>query len=45
MDYTAIAEAADWSDLLPYVGTIAAALAIVLVAMKGARKLLSFLGR
>jgi len=43
MDYTTITGAVDWAGVITGVGVIAVALAGVAVAMKGARKLLSFL--
>lgn len=44
-DYTAITAAADWTTVAAGVITIFAALALVLVALKGGRKLLSAIGR
>ena len=43
--YTAITGAADWTSVAAGVITIFAALALVLVALKGGRKLLSAIGR
>ncbi len=45
MDYTTITSAIDWSGVTTGVGVAAAALAVVLVAKKGAKLLLSFFGR
>ncbi len=45
MDYTAITGAVDFADVLTGVGVVAALLAAVLVAKKGARTLLGFIGR
>lgn len=44
-DYSAITAAADWATVATGVVTIFAALALVLVALKGGRKLLSAIGR
>lgn len=43
--YTSITSAADWTSVAAGVITIFAALALVLVALKGGRKLLSAIGR
>ncbi len=45
MDYSSITAAADWDTVLTGIAAVGAALAVVLVAMKGARKLLGFIGR
>lgn len=44
-DYDAIVSAVDWADVVTGIGAIAALIAGVLVVKKGARMLLSFLGR
>lgn len=44
-NYSAITSAADWGTVAAGVITIFAALAVVLVALKGGRKLLSAIGR
>ena len=43
MDYSAITSAVDFAGVITAVGTVAAALAGVYIAMKGANILLSFL--
>ncbi len=45
MDYTVITGAVDWADVLTGIGVVAAAFALLLVAKKGARTLLGFIGR
>ncbi len=45
MDYTTISGAVDWSAVITGVGVVAAALAGVLVAKRGAKLLLSMIGR
>lgn len=45
MDYEAIAGAVDWADVLTGLGLVAVALAGVLVAKRGAKLLLGFIGR
>ena len=43
MDYTVITGAVDWAGVLTGIGVVAAALAGVYVAIKGARMLISYL--
>lgn len=45
MDYEVITGAVDWADVLTGIGVVAAALALVLVAKRGAKTLLGFIGR
>ncbi|MCF1185016.1 hypothetical protein L0E83_16410 [Marichromatium gracile] len=45
MDYTTITAAVDWSAVLTGIGTIAVAIAGLLVAKRGAKILLGFIGR
>jgi len=45
MDYTVITGAVSFADVLTGIGAVAALLAAVLVARKGARYILSFIGR
>lgn len=45
MDYTAITDAVDFAAVVAGVGAVAVAIAAILVAKRGARMLLSFLGR
>lgn len=45
MDYALISAAVDWADVLTAMGVVAVAIAGILVAKRGARMLLSFLGR
>ena len=45
MDYTTISAAVDWAAVITGIGTVAVALAGVLVAKRGARLLLSMIGR
>jgi len=45
MDYTVITGAVDWADVLTGLGVVAAAIALLLVAKRGARLLLGFIGR
>lgn len=45
MDYSAIAGAVDWQQMLLALGVIALAIAGILVAKRGAKMLLSFIGR
>lgn len=45
MDYTAITTAVDWSAVITGVSAVAVALAGVLVAKRGAKLLLSMIGR
>jgi len=43
MDYTALADAADWTAALTGLGAVAVAVAGVYVAIRGGRILLSFI--
>lgn len=45
MDYTAISDAADWAAVLTGIAAVGGALALVLVAKRGARALLGMIGR
>lgn len=45
MDFTAIADAVDWAGVLTGLGVVAVAIAGLLVAKRGAKILLGFIGR
>ena len=45
MDYSTIAGAADWSAMLSQLAAVGGAVALVLVAIRGGRKLLGFIAR
>ena len=45
MDYSVIADAADWAAAVAVLGGVGAAVALVLVAIRGGRKVLSFIAR
>ncbi len=45
MDFTALIAAVDYAGVVTAIGTVAAAIAGVYVASKGARMVLGFLGR
>lgn len=44
-DYDAIVSAVDWADVITGIGAVAALIAAVLVVKRGARMLLSMIGR
>lgn len=45
MDYTTITGAVDWAAVATGIGAVAALLAVILAAKRGAKLLLSFIGR
>jgi len=45
MDYTTITSAVDWAGVLTGLGVVAVAIAGLLIAKRGARVLLGFIGK